>query len=233
MEATTNLLDSVRLGYTIQVDLPSGPLRFWSGEHALTLEQVEFIGGAGIFSIEANEGTNPKLSMLLGTEAFTEAFRKFTGPAKIVIQGIGSLDSGTSWTALDFVLRGRLSSPRIREKEYEVDIVPVRHYPTVRTWSNEDHQKLYPGDTIFAQQRSLSDGKVEDYFGDVPLYDHEYYTNLASSGSTGGGGGSEDDGEVEEIIGTRGLRAPTNLKTLRTLSTIREVPLEPPIKGGL
>lgn len=179
MDATTNNLDSVLLGFIVRVDLPTGPIHFWTGEYTREFDEVEYIGASGIFNIIANRGTTPRLRMRLGTEAFTEAFRKPTGPARIVMQAIGSLDFGNNWQPLDFVLRGKLSAPRIQGITYEVDIMPERYFPTARTWSAEDHQKLHPEDTIFSQQRLLSDGKIEDDFGNVPIYDHSFFRGKA------------------------------------------------------
>ena len=221
MDGTTNTLDSVRLGFTVTVGLPTGKLRFWTGDYPITLEQLEYLGGSGVFEIDTNQGQTPRLKLHLGTKAFLEAFRRPVGPARILVQGIGSLDYGATWSALDFSFRGRLSAPKIKGRTYEVNIVTDRILPTLRTWSDEDHQKIYPGDTIFSQQRQLSDGKIEDDFGDVPLFDPDYYEELATTGGTSGSSGT---GSTVTVVGTA---------RPKIRSSLAPTPLEPLLKGGL
>ena len=230
MEATTNILDSTKLAYTVQVDLPSGMLFFWSGEHTLKISEVEFIGGAGIFEIGANSSGDTTIKMLLGTETFTNAFRTFTGPANILIQAIGSLDQGNTWTPLDLTLRGKLSAPRVQGKLYEAKIAPERYYPTVETWSNEDWTArtdeegnfINATDTIFSQQRMLSDGKIRDDFGDIPLFDINWPRAPGTTTNPGGGTGTPPEEDEPTILAIR-TPGPASRAYMRTQT----------VKGGL
>ena len=179
------MLDEVELQYIIRIDLPTGTFRCWTGAGDITLNDRLYLGGAGILSVDfQGQDNNPRLNFILADKRHTQALRKPVGAAKVKMQIVGTLDNGANWQPLEFTLRGRLSRPTFTGLNYSVEVAPDVFYPTVRMWTEEDHNQRLdkPGDTdsyrtdsVFSQQRYLAEGKIQDDFGHIPPYEPGNY----------------------------------------------------------
>ena len=181
-----NLLDEVDLQYAIRIDLPTGLFYCWTGRGDLELAGKTFIGGAGILSVDfEGQNHNPRLNFILADKRHNLALRKPVGAARVKMQVIGTLDNGATWKPLDFTLRGRLSRPTVHGLNYTVEVAPDVFLPTLRMWTQEDHQNQqdkptdedsYLTDSVFSQQRYLAEGKIQDDFGHIPSYEPSNYS---------------------------------------------------------
>ena len=167
----------------LRANLYSGVLRAWTGDGELQIEEP--------FPAlpEANDppsDTLPKYRDGLGFEGIQDGQARFTlrgqsivgtplGGRKAVVFYVGSDDGAPPFRVLPIVTQGLLDSPKLYAGEFSVGLVPPRYDRPVETWSNEEHQADYPGDTFFSQRKALEKG-VSTWWPQVPPYhpQHRY-----------------------------------------------------------
>ena len=127
-----------------------GTFGAWTGDHAIEIDGVEYIGIGGIVSISGAtaEAGVPQTQLKITLSGIDTTQRGLwlhdIGSKKATVEQIVSCD-GVSWQKIPRAFRGRLSAPKLQGGEFSINVVKrVADVDRGRPlfWSNETQQRL-------------------------------------------------------------------------------------------
>ena len=187
-----------------RANLDHGELRVWTGDGDLTFDEPFGIPSSEPGAEHVYRGGAGFAGVVEGEVRFTLSGQQLRGTPlggrRVTLFYVGSDDGAPPWRRIPFVTQGLLDSPMLYAGEFSVGIVPPRYDRPPETWSNEEHQRDFPGDLFFSQMKALAKGIRGIWFPDVPHYSGkaDYNTRALQ--------GRQADESRGPTLGTPGVR---------------------------
>lgn len=146
------------------------PLRYWSGVGELVHDGNTYQGANKLHFVGPLEQrpTKPSRRMevhiSLKEDARLAEFLQDRGPFGVVIHYLGRSGPGGAVVLLPVRFVGRASSPAIVQRMLKLELETLKgdvDRGTVRYWSHEDQQALFPGDKGLEHMRKLAEEGVD------------------------------------------------------------------------
>lgn len=140
---------------------------FWSGEHNVTIEGVEYIGVGNVLEFSGAESAydalNDRLSISIAVNN-DEVRRTLVSSTRlyvVLITWVVSTDGGANFQKTKRQYRGMTSNASYSNGVYQIELEPTlgdidRKQP--RKWTDENHRERFPSDVGFGYLSGLVDG---------------------------------------------------------------------------
>ena len=136
--------------------------RYWTGDTPLTYDGNAYSSIGKLLGVGVAEQRvdvpNIRLQIVIDLSDTTvrTKFLSDRGPLDTTITFIKSTDNGATWSATGWVLRGKLSTPDIRNQALTVEVETFKgdvDRGRIVAWSHEEQQRRHTGDKGFAYLR--------------------------------------------------------------------------------